>query len=51
MNAVPDVGAAYAVITGSKQSKQLIAVLEKATPVLAPDLFYSEAAHTAWKFH
>ena len=50
MNHVLDVSAAYAVITGSSQAESLIAALENATQVLAPDLFYSKAANAAWKF-
>lgn len=50
VNHVLDVSAAYTVITGSSQAESLIAALEAATLVVAPDLFYSEAANTAWKF-
>lgn len=50
MTHVLDVSAAYSIITGNSQSTELISALETATLVLAPDLFYSEAANTAWKF-
>ena len=51
MKIVIDVSAAYSVIIGTPASEHFLSRLESATQVLAPDLFYSEAANTAWKFH
>lgn len=50
MKVVLDVSAAFAVITAGASS-QFLPQLESAAQVLAPDLYYSEAANAAWKFH
>ena len=51
MKVILDVSAAFAVTTGSSASRNFIPILQSATQVLAPDLFYSEATNAAWKFH
>ncbi|MCB9291369.1 MAG: hypothetical protein H6560_28965 [Lewinellaceae bacterium] len=51
MKIVLDVSAAFAVVTGAPSSGHFLPPIESAVQVFAPDLFYSEAANTAWKFH
>lgn len=51
MKIVLDVSAAFALIIGSSDHEKLFSILESASEVLAPDLFYAESANTAWKFH
>lgn len=46
-----DVSAAFSIVIGSSKSEQFSTILESAEKVIAPDLFYSEATNTAWKFH
>ncbi len=51
MKIVLDVSAAFAIITNANGSQNFLDVISQATVVLAPDLFYSEAANVGWKYH
>lgn len=51
MNIILDVSAAFAIVTGNILANEFLPLIESADQVLAPDLFYSEATNTAWKFH
>ena len=50
MKGVLDVSAAYRIITGLDNFNIFLPFLEEAELILAPQLFYSEAANTAWKY-
>ncbi|MCG8329613.1 MAG: type II toxin-antitoxin system VapC family toxin [Chitinophagales bacterium] len=51
MKIVLDVSAAFSIITDSLNSESFISYLERAEMVLAPDIYFSEVANTAWKYH
>ena len=51
MKLVLDVNGAYGVVTKNPKSEAIRAQLEKADQVFAPELFFSEAASAAWKYH
>lgn len=48
---VIDVSAAMSVVVGGKQHEAFQAALSQAESVFAPDLFVSEVANVAWKYH
>jgi len=51
MKSVLDVSAAFEVITQSKFSQKFVDQLQRAEYILAPELYFSEATNTAWKYH
>lgn len=51
MSCVLDVSAAYELALAKPQANRIGKLIISEAPVLAPSLFYSEAANTAWKYY
>ena len=50
MNAILDVSAAYAIVTGGSGAESYSQIIATAKRVMAPDIYYSEASNAAWKY-
>ena len=51
MNWVLHVGAAFAIVRETEQSKEIKDALVNANMIHAPTLFFAEIFNTAWKYH